>query len=86
MKHLGETIVSIDDKVISYIGETQNEYIMQFFDLMPKLYALAKLTKDISTWHGRIIYLKYKNLLWMTKYVLGIEDLSAFAPNEICGW
>lgn len=58
---------------------------MQFLDSIPKLYALAKPTKDFSTWHGRMAYLGYKNLLQITKYILSMEEIFGPAPNEICG-
>ncbi len=56
---------------------------MQFLDPMQKLNTLAKLTKDLSTWHCRVVHLGHKNLLWMAKYVLGREQVSGPAPNEI---
>ena len=63
MKHLRKSIFSINNKVIGYADKTQNEYVIQFLDLMLKLYHLTKSIKDISTWHSRVVYLGYKNLL-----------------------
>lgn len=57
---------------------------MQFLDPTLKLYALAKLIENLSTWHGHVVHLGYKNLLWMTKYILGMEEISGPALNEIC--
>lgn len=86
MKHSGKTIFSIDHRVIGYANKTQDKYVMRFLDPTPKLHALAKSTKDLSTLHGRVAQLGYKNLFWITKYVLGIEEIFGPALNEICRW
>ncbi len=49
-----KTICPIEDRVIGYSNETQGEYVMRFLDRMFKLHALAKLIKDLSTWHGHV--------------------------------
>lgn len=86
MKHSGETTFSIDDRVICYSDETQNDYVMQFLDLMPKLHTLIKLTQNLSIWHGRVDHLRYKDLLRMAKYIVDVKDVSGPTPNEIFGW
>lgn len=57
---------------------------MRFLDLMPKLHAFAKSIKDLATWHDQVAHFRYKNLLWMSKYVFGIEKVITLAPNKIC--
>lgn len=84
MKHSRETIFSINDRIIGYTDKTQGKYVMRFLDPTPELHALAKLAKYVLTWHGRVVYLGYKNLLQITKYILGMEEISGPAPNKIC--
>lgn len=86
MKHSVETSFSVDNKIIGYADEFQGEYVMRFVDPMPKLHALAKPTKDLTTWHARVAHLGYKNLLCMRKYVMVMDEVSGSAPDEICGW
>ena len=86
MKHSGETTFTVGNKIIGYADEIQGEYVMRFMDPMPKLHALAKPTKDLRTWHGRVAHLGYKNLIRMSKYVFGMEEVAGPVPNEICGW
>ena len=86
VKHLGETSFSVNNKVIGYADEIQGEYIMRFVNPMPKLHALAKPTKDLTTWHVWVAYLDFKNLLRMRNYVMDIDEISGLAPDEICGW
>lgn len=86
MKHSGETTFSVNGKIIGYADEAQGEYVMRFLDHVPKLHALAKPTKDFTTWHARVAHLGYKNSLRMSKYVLGMDEISGPAPDEICGW
>ena len=52
IKHSRKTSFSINNKVIGYADKIQREYIMQFVDSVPKLYALAKPIKDLITWHA----------------------------------
>lgn len=59
---------------------------MQFLDHAPKLDALAKPTKDLTTWHARVAHLSYKNLLRIRKYVLGMDGVSGPATDEIGRW
>lgn len=73
MKNTGETTISVNGKILGYADEAQGEYIMRFLDPVPKLHALAKPTKDLTTWHARVAHLGYKNLLRMSKYVLGMD-------------
>ena len=58
---------------------------MLFVYLVPKLHALAKPTKDLITWHVQVAHLGYKNLLWVRKHLLGIDEISGSAPDKICG-
>ena len=59
---------------------------MQFLDHLPKLHALAKPTKDLTTWYARVAHLGHRNLLQMSKYVLSMDDVSGPVPDEIYGW
>ena len=86
IKHSEKTIFSINNRVIGYADKTQGKYVMRFWTSMPKLHALAKPIKDISTCHGCVAHLGYQNLLWITKYILGIEEISGLALNEIYEW
>ena len=86
MKYLGETTFIVSNKISGYADEIQGEYVMRFMNLIPKLHALAKLTKDLRTWQGRVEHLGYKNLIWMSKYVFGIKKVAGPVSNEICGW
>lgn len=64
---------SVNNKVISYTDKIQDEYIIWFVDSMPKLYILAKSTKNFIIWYTQIAHLGYKNscanitmlLVWM---------------------
>lgn len=85
MKYSKKTIFSINNRVIGYANKTQSEYIMRFLNPTLKLYALAKPTKDFSTQYSYVTHLKYKNLLWITKYVLDIKEISGPALKKIYG-
>lgn len=50
---------------------------------MSKLHTLVKAIKDFSIQHSWVEHLKYQILLWITKYILGIEKLSDLALNKI---
>lgn len=86
MKHCGETTFSVNNKNIGYADENLGEYIMRFVDSLPTLHALAKPTKDLTTWHARVAHLGYKNLLRIRNHVLGMDEVSGPPPDEICGW
>ena len=45
-KALKKMSFSVNNKVISYTDKIQDEYIIWFVDSMPKLYILAKSTKN----------------------------------------
>ena len=58
---------------------------MQLVNPMPKLYTLVKPTKNFTTWYVWVAYLSCKNLLHIRNYVIGMDEVSGLALNEICG-
>lgn len=84
MKHSKKISVLINNKVISYTNKIQSEHIMQFVNLILKLYVLAKTTKNFTNWYTWIANLGCKNLLYMYKYIMSIDEVSDLAPNKIC--
>lgn len=48
MKYSGETTFLVNNKVDCLANINQGKYIMQFVDLIPKLYTLAKAIKNIT--------------------------------------
>lgn len=85
MKHSGKTFFSVNNKVINYVDKMQDEYVIRFVEFIPKLYALVKPIKDLTTLHTRVVHLSYKNLLHMREYVMGMDKVASPAPNDICG-
>lgn len=69
MKHTGQAVLSHNDEVVGFADEVKGEYIMRFIGDTPhlSLNALAKPTKDLKLWHGRVAHLGYRNLIWMKK-------------------
>ena len=88
MKHTGQAVLSHNNEVVGFADEIKGEYVMQFIGDTPhlQLNALAKPTKDIKVWHGRVAHLGYRNLIRMKNYVLGMDEVSGPAPEDICGW
>lgn len=88
MEHTGRAVLSHNNEVVGFADEIRGEYIMQFIGETPhpQLNALAKPTKDLKLWHGRLAHLGYRNLIQMKNRVLGMDEVSGPAPEEVCGW
>ena len=87
MKHTSQAVLSHNNEVVSFADKIKSEYVMQFIKDTPhlQLNALAKPTKDINVWHGRVVYLRYQNLIRMKNYILGMDEVSSPALKDICG-